>query len=62
MTKGPMMTSVINRENVLIIKPSALSMNLYQSKWGKKNQSDIQMFLTGHETAVVLSLFQVTDT
>lgn len=36
MTKGPRMTSVISRENILIIKPNAFSMNLYQSKWGKK--------------------------
>lgn len=32
-----MMTSVISKENVLIFKPNAFSMNLYQSKWGKKS-------------------------
>lgn len=56
------MTSVISKENVLIFKPNAFSMNLYQSKWGKKNQSDLQMLFTGKEVAVVLLLFQVTDT
>lgn len=55
-----MLTSVMDRENVLTFKPNAFSLNLYQSKWEKKIRG-LQMLVTGDETAVVFSPLQVTD-